>query len=217
MQRTVRVGSSVSEKFEPDVIEVSLYLSGTGPTKQASISAYNGELAAVTEGAVSAGVPRDAVRTRYARLAPEWVEDERTGRWRRSGEYEFSATVGFDIPCDEEAYGRVWEMVMGLGFYVSTDFDYDLRDHEAAREKILRRAVSAGRRRAEVLADAVGCDLGDVVNVENGLRQEEDRYYDAIPAGSGSLSDEPEAPVFDPEKVDVSCSVSLEYELVPRR
>lgn len=217
MQRTVKVDSSASEQFEPDVIEVSLYLSGTGPTKQASVRAYNEELAAVTDGAVAAGVPRDAIRTRYARLAPEWVEDERTGRYRRSGEYEFSATVVFRIPCEEEAYGRVWEMVMGLGFSVSADFDYDLGDYEVAREKILRRAIDAGRRRAEFLADAVGCDLGGVLTVENGLRQEADGYYGSIAGGSVSRPNEPEAPVFDPEKVDVSCSVSLEYELVPRR
>lgn len=219
MNATVKVGSSLSEEFDPDIINISISIEGVGDDKQGAVKEYNARYDALVGGLAAAGVPKEEITTSYLYLSPEWKDNYYKKTRQRTGRYEFSATMNFSIPCDEDFYERIWGAIIALDLKgISTDLDYGLKDYEGAREKIIRRAVEAGKRRATLLADATGCDLGQVVHIENDLRGNS-CYGRDFAAGSAPAGgpDESEAPVFNPSPVDVSCEVTLEYALVARQ
>lgn len=222
MSATVKVNSSLSDDIAPDVINVSIAIEGVGNTKQDAIKEYNSRHDALLGSLVAAGVREEEITTSRLWLSSEWRATSYRGKKtrRRTGRYEFAASVECSIPCEEGIYEKVWEAILALDFSgISTDLEYDLKDYEGARETIMRRAVAAGRKRAALLADAAGCDLGQVVHIENALRG--NSYYDrdfATGGGAtGNVPDELEVPTFSPSPVHVDCEITLEYELVPRQ
>lgn len=204
---TVVVDSSVTEGFEPDIIHVTIYLSGEANTRTKAADNYNKSLKSLYSSLEEVGISRDLIKNQYMDISNKYDNKKIVG-------FEYYARYEFDIPSDNGHFRDVWRAVFNLGSAASASFSYDLKDHEGAREKILRKAVSLGHMRAENLADAVDCDLGEIVRVQNSLNGSD--AYDGMvfreePSGDGSV-----APEFNPEKVEIECSVLLEYELKHR-
>lgn len=210
MGATVKVTSSIEDNFEPNIINVSVWIEGKAESKEKAASAYNEAFSNVLNALEKAGVSKENVKTRYFRISPVWKKRRQTEL------YEYWSSLGFEEPCAEERFDAIWAALVSLGSGISSDFDYDLKDYEGAREHILRRAVDAGRKRAELLSDAAGCNLGAVVHIENGLRGGTDYGLDFAVATSGGSASLGESPVFNHETVSVECEVTLEYELVAR-
>lgn len=211
MSATVKVTSSIEDDLEPDVINVSVCIEGEAENKEQAAKAYNVALSSLLDALEEAGVRKEDVKSEYFRVFPVWKNQRRMGR------YKYDSELSFKQPCTEERLDKVWSALASRGKGISFEFGYGLKDYEGAREAILRRAVDAGRKRAAFLADAAGCDLGNIVHIENDLRGSS--YYgrsfsDAATGSGGSVLRE--SPVFNPESVSVSCEVTLEYELVAR-
>lgn len=215
MCSTVSVSSSYSEGFAPDVMRVEVTISGKTGSRQASASAFNRLRRDVIGALASIGVGEGEVKSGYFGVSALRDDD---GEF--TGEFGYYGSLSFETACAQERYDEVWAALVGVGPQVSFDCDYDLSDWEGAREQILRKTVEIGRRRAALLADAVGCDLGEIASVRNDVRANE-AYYDMAPVGARMMAAseteaEAEAPEFVPEPIDVRCSVELAYELVPR-
>lgn len=211
MDATVAVTSSIMGSFDPDIICISMDLTGEAKSKELAAKAYNEALSSLLDALEKMGVKREGVKNGYLRISPVWKN--RKG----GGPYEYSSTVRFEEPCVKERLDAVWTAISGLGGGISCCFDYDLRDDEGARETILRRAIDAGKKRAALLADAAGCDLGQIIHIDNSLNG--NAAYGTVATGApgerrGIRMDA--SPVFNPEPVRVSCEVTLEYELVAR-
>lgn len=211
MCSTVSVSSSYSEGFAPDVMRVEVTISGKTGSRQASASAFNRLRRDVIGALAGIGVSEGEVKSGYFGVSALRDDD---GEF--TGEFGYYGSLSFGTACAQERYDEVWAALVGVGPQVSFDCDYDLSDWEGAREQILRKTVEIGRRRAALLADAVGCDLGEIVSVSNDVRANE-AYYDMAPVGARMMAaSETEAPEFVPEPIDVRCSVELAYELAPR-
>ncbi len=206
MTPTVKVDASVSDEFEPDIIEVSVYIEEEATTRQGAVNLYTSGLNAVLAAAESIGVPRDEVRTGNFSIWRYGATDDHPET------YECHGDLGFQLPCDEEGHRRVWGAFLDVAPGDSVDIDFSLKDREAAREAIVGRAVGAGRRRAAVLAAATGCELGGIIRVENDVSRNLGGM-DYLARASGN---DRQVPVFNPRPIEMSCEVVLEYELVPR-
>lgn len=206
MTPTVKVDASVSDEFEPDIIEVSVYIEEEAATRQRAVNLYTSGLNAVLAAAESIGVPRDEVRTGNFSIWRYGATDDHPET------YECHGDVSFQLPCDEEGHRRVWGAFLDMGPGISVDIDFSLKDREAARETIVGRAVEAGRRRAAALAAATGCELGGILHVEN----EVSRNLGGMDYLARASGDDRRVPVFNPTPIEVSCEVTLEYELIPR-
>lgn len=217
MAPTVKVDSTYEEEFEPDVIHVRVHMEGYGPTKQEAADAYGEALDRLLAALEKAGIERDDVRGVSFSIWQPWGK-------KKKRPFEYEAQQAFDVDCTEERFNAVWDALMGVEVgdragTINPRFSYALRDEEGARSKIVHRAVEIGRQRAVQLADAVGCDLGQIVSVQNGL--DADGGYRAfsdgvMPSSTGSGMRDSQAPVFNPDAIDIDCSVCLEYELLPR-
>lgn len=218
MGATVKVASSLSDEFDPDIIDIRVSIEGVGDDKQGAVKAYNARHDFLVESLAAAGVSKDEVTTSYLYLSPEWEENDYRKTRHRTGRYEFSASIEFSIPCEEDLYERVWGASSPSTSMASRPISTTASKITRAREMIIRRAVKAGRKRAASLADATDCDLSPVARIENGLRG--DAYYRRdLAAGSAPAGDagDLEAPAFSPSPVSVNCEVTLEYELIPRQ
>ncbi len=213
MEATVKVISSISDNFEPDIISVTVWIEGEADSKAEAARAYNKSLSSLLSALEKTGVKSEDVKNGSLDIRPIWRKQKKTGR------YSYGSDLSFEVPCVEERFDAVWAALIGLGDSVTFDFDYGLKDYEGAREKIIRRTVDAGRKRAAVLADATGCDLGPIVHVENDLRGIAccDSGYAVAESMTASGSAKDESPVFNPRPVNVSCEVTLEYALVARQ
>lgn len=211
MDATVAVTSSIMGNFDPDIIRISVDLTGEAASKELAAAAYNEALSSLLDALEKMGVKRKGVKNGYLRISPVWKN--RKG----GGPHEYSSTVRFEEPCMKERLDAVWTAIAGLGGGISCCFDYDLKDNEEARETILRRAIDAGRKRAALLADAAGCDLGQIIHIDNSLQGNAAAGIVATAAPDKRRSIRMDAsPVFNPEPVRVSCEVTLEYELIVR-
>lgn len=209
MGATVKVTSCLEGDFEPDILCVSVELTGQANSKELAAKAYNEALSSLLDALESAGVKREAIRNGYLRISPVWRN--RKG----GGPHEYGSTLSFEEPCEKERLDAIWTAVIGLGGGISCSFGYDIKDYEGARETILRRAIDAGRKRAALLADAAGCDLGPIVHIDNSLRGSAVCGVACAPVEDRNVRMD-DSPIFNPRPVSVSCEVTLEYGLLAR-
>lgn len=212
MPPSVKVDSTISGTFEPDIVNISVLLEGEATTKREATRLYNEALTSLLDATAALGIPREEVRN--SRLSIWSYRDKETDEEL----YEYWGHAYFNLPCEEELFNAAWKALTDLGNDVSINFDYGLKDYEQAKETLIRRAVDAGRRRASLLAEVTGCDLGTILHVENDLsgKASDDWRVEESSSKSGA-SQEQDCPVFNPSPIEVRCEVSLEYELAPRR
>lgn len=192
----------------PDKATIILGVETRARTPAAAASANADRMTAIRAALVRAGVAeRDIATARYS-LGLHF-----TGRMEADTQYVASNLVTVTTRQLDQV-GRIIDTGLGAGANNINQLQYDLSDRSAAQAEALGDAVANARRQAEVMAEAAGGRLGELI--ELGTQPGDYRPYFAGDMMMRTQAAAAPTPV-SPGAVTVSASVNARWRFVPGR
>lgn len=205
-QRSVTVVGNGQVEGAPDTLRADLGVETTGDDVSTAVNAANQQIAAITEAAVNAGVPRENIQTQQVTLSPDYSNPVPGGSSQISG-YRATNSLRVDIT-DLTKASNVLEVAVEAGgnstrisnvsFVIDDDSDLVVN----AREKAFKDA----RDRADQYAGLSGDELGKVLTID------ETSSGQQVQVGERSAMDSSAVPL-EPGQQTVSFSVTVKWQL----
>ena len=129
--------------------------------------------------------------------------------------YSLDQRVRIDLGIDNVLLNKI---VRGIGKFVEgaeIHIGYTVQDPRPAQLRMLEKAVKDAKEKAEIMAKALGCELGAVVDINYGY-QEVHVYAEArnIHSNAEAMASTSDSLDITPEDLSVSDIVQVEWELI---
>jgi uncharacterized protein len=161
-ERTIRVTGVGETRVQPDEVQIMFAVETRGPTAQAAGRENAQVMDRVIAALVSAGIPRADLETRGYSLHPEYAHDEGRREPRVIG-YRASNQVLLRTTQLDRA-GSLIDTALGAGANRMDGISFGLRNTAPAQAAALRSAVESARASAQTIADALGVQLGPILD-----------------------------------------------------
>ena len=200
----ITVSASGDVTSAPDMASVSVGVTSQARTAEAALAANTSQMQGLMGGLKDRGLPEDDIQTSNFNLQPLW--NNGSGQARKITGYQVSNQVHVRITDLSKLGGLLDQLVAGgaNNFY---GLQFGLKDPRLTQDRALALAVGRARAKAELLAAAVGVELGRLVDMQEtggGIVQPMMRAaameMDAAPIAQGQVS--------------TTTSVTLIYEIV---
>ncbi len=224
MDRILRIEGTARISAPADITVVKAFISGVKPTFEEAVRSLADCTRQVKDAVEKAGVPRDDVRSSRLSIQQNFRE-EKIGEDRHGNDkfrnvpdgFSYSQDVSFEFPTDSDKLSESVMNIMACDVQPRITFSFRSSELDSVNEKALKEAVINARREAETIAEAAGCRLGALVNVERRGPMVANRCYeDAIDFPKSKAMGAPLSFDFNPEDVDVERSVYMEWEIADR-
>lgn len=145
---------------------------------------------------------------------PEYDEDGHYVGTACEG-FDLSQKIKIDLPIDNELTNKI---VRGVGKFIpgaQINIGYTVQDSRPHQLKMLARAMSDAREKAEIMAAAAGCSLGKVMDINHG-HSDVSVYSQArnIHDSEEAFASTAESLDITPDDLVVSDTVAVTFELV---
>jgi uncharacterized protein len=196
---TITVNGTGKASTVPDRATFTFGVSTKRNTAAAASDANNGEMRKVIDALRAAGVPEDEIQTSSISIYPDY-----SNSGNEVDGYEASNSVTVTVSLAKA--GDALQAAVGAGANQVDGPSLTKGDSDALYASALRDAVANARSRAEVLADAAGVKVGEVVSIAEGSAQPGPIAYDTV------LASPSRAPI-QPGKQDVEADVTVTYAI----
>lgn len=203
----VCVSASIEEQVEPDVAEFSIWFEWHGQDQAECAERYAADTKRAQEALEPFGLSKKLKLSHYS----SYVNRRRRGR-TTSG-FEYSARGSLRIRLAEHDAASVWTALASSEIKASVNVYFSLEDEDAEEAKLLGQAFAKARSSAEALAIASGKRLSEVRQIR--YNRPADGYsYSSFRHNEVVFSPEPNsAPDLNPEPIEVTCSVDVDWWL----
>ena len=150
----------------PDRGRIALGISQDAPTASEALAGASVAMADILAELEAAGLAPQDVQTSEIRLFPIYGDTQGPGRAKPRG-FQAGSTVTV-IVRDLAWLGPVLDAVVGAGATEIHGLSFEVADPRRALDEARREAVEDARRRAEVLAEAAGVELGPLLELIDG-------------------------------------------------
>ena len=168
MDRILKVTGKGKISVKPDTIRLNFRAEGVYPEYAEAVAKSAEETSLIREAVADAGLdPKDlktvsfGVDTKYESYC------DKNNNWKQKFvgyEYQHAMFIRFDS--DNALLGRVLASLAKCQVQVEFSMEHTVKDTEAVKNALLRRAVADSKEKAAVLAEAAGVELGRIVNVD---------------------------------------------------
>lgn len=203
----ISVGASVEDKVMPDRVAFEICFEGSKRTKDECLADYNADRARVARALAPFGLDKELTCKRYSCYS-------RTTRKKNAVlGYSYYAHGSIEADLASIDHAAVWQALNTCGVRADMGVSFGIKDRRAAEDELIAKAVGQARSNAQVLAEAAGVKLAGVRHISY---NSDSRDYDwcvceAAPAGAFDDGEEDEKTIIEPEPVEVSCSVDVEW------
>lgn len=164
-KRTVTVKGSATVSVDPDMVVLSFEISAKERDYAECVDEANRRLNALRDDVQSVGIAREHLKTRFFDIAADYEKIKEHEVFKG---YEASHRLALRLPMDKEKLNQVLNKITKgesrTHFYIG----FDVSDKQAFQMEALIQAVQDARTKAEVLAQAAGADLGQLISIEHG-------------------------------------------------
>ena len=209
--RTVTVSGEGIVRIEPDMATVHFGIVTVADDPETART-QNAEASSRTMNAVrELGIEERYIRLETLRLQPhrEWVDDRR--RYEEQG-YEATRLVVVEIH-DIEMLPVLVAEVVEQGANRLEGVAYDLQDREQARNDALRAAILSAREKAQIMAAALGEELGAVHSINEQSFDIPRPMYRAESLQMDASAAAPEPDAYAAGELEVRVLVHASFEL----
>ncbi len=219
----VRVRSSLTKEFMPDVALVSITIQGENAEKDACTTEFNQRYDTTVKALAAAGVAEEKVKTESftinVRQRSLYLPYDNGGGYYYSKSvpdgYNYYASLEVKVAAQAEAVAKIWSALSDCGEGITFSVDYDIDDEDAAKTSLMADAVREAIAKANALAAGAGKTVGEVRAISFGTdlgEYERPREYGIAMAKSMRAMgyDNSAAPTINPEPIELSCEVTVE-------
>ena len=219
MDRFITVTGTGSVSVPPDYIEVYLNISGRKKDYSKAVDAANDKAVRLQEAVVACGFEKDDLKTTNFRVDVQYenVRDEKgTYRQQFVGYLcHYDMKLGFAF--DTKLLAKVLAEIAQSKAEPELNIQFTVQNADAVRWELLQSAAQNAREKAEILCQASGVQLGELVNIDYNWADRNfvsaTRYAvsnDAMPL----MAKRSAAPEFTPENIQVKDSASFRWVIV---
>lgn len=168
MERLIRVTGKGSISAKPDQIRLQLDLSGAEKSYEKTMEASAKATRQLQDCLQQEGFAREEIKTCSFSISDKYerIRDE-NGDWRQvPAGYEFHHGLKVEFAADSRRLGEVLRALGKCSARPEFQVAYTVRDPEALKNELIRQATEDSTRKARVLAEASGVNLGPVMTIE---------------------------------------------------
>lgn len=202
---TVSGGGQVN--LAADMAYVTLGISISDSDVSTVMQQANTSIDSICAALVESGLPKDCISTDYLYISPQY---DYSGD--NSNEIiGYSVNSGLKLTIyDVDAVGGYIDVAFAAGANSFDSITFAVKDNSEARDEALRLAVADAEKKANVLAEAAGMKLGDIVTIEE---NNSDSYYNTEGFAAKDIADAGAGTSVYPSKVNVAVQVQVCYAL----
>lgn len=206
------VNGNSEVRVAPDEAIVRLGVLRQGNTARVAQEQTNAAATAILAALAKVPIPNTLIQTSSLRLDPVYANQRAENETPRIVGYRASNTVSVRVQ-NLSLVGPVIDAALQAGANQLDGVQFQLKDDVPARERALKEAVGDARRKAQVMADALGVRLGAVMEISEGGVSV--RPYGADGAVFMARAEAAATPV-SPGEVEVRAAVSVRYRIEPK-
>ncbi|WP_110655767.1 SIMPL domain-containing protein [Salinicola halimionae] len=182
----------------------------SGAIKQARdrLESRTGELIRTLE---NAGIDSKNIRAGSLSVRPDYVQTASQGDDGKPPKVRTQVERSVSLTLDKlDRLPRVLDALTAAGVDSLDGVSYGLKDSDAANDRALKQALERARHKAEMMADTLDVDLGDVVSIEETTapRYQPQMMMRAAEADSGGSSSE-----YRSGEISIDAGVSVSWEI----
>ena len=173
MERTLAVKGTGKLSLRPDNIEVSLMIRQQDRDYAAAMIASSKQQEALRESLVGVGFRPEALKTSSFNVRTEYesMRDEKGVYRQVFAGYVCEHMMSLSFPFDTEVLSSALSAMALCVADPEINVSFTIKDREAATDTLLRNAAENARERAQLLAEASGVELGEILSIEYGRRE----------------------------------------------
>lgn len=205
-RQVITVSSEADVKVEPDMAEIIFSIHSQAADAQTCQAQNSEELKRVIDLLKSKGIDETSIQTSDYGLSPNY-------NWENGKEitgYEMTSEITIsDLPIDE--VGTLLTDAVNAGINTIQSVNYTSSQYEEAYQEALTKAIDAAKVKAQVMAEAGGCSLGKVVNIQEYSNSNYRTYQSS--SGAMAVDDAGAGMEVMPGQMEITASVSVEFAI----
>ena len=219
MERIIKVTGRGKISVKPDTIQLNINAEGIYKEYAEAVRRSTEDTALIRETIAKAGLDPKDLKTVYFGVDTEYENyQDRHGNWKqRFKGYKYSHSMHLKFPADNEVLGKVLYELANCKVSVQFSISHTVKDVEAVKNELLGKAVTDSRTKAQVLTEAAGVTLGDIVNIDYSWGELEIYSRPMRNLAFGSAINAKEDSAFDldieAEDIDVQDTVTVVWEI----
>lgn len=167
MPRTITVTGIGRATARPDTVIISMTKESQDKDYERAMQIEDDGIADITHYLTEAKFQKDMIKTTDFEVRTEYENlKDRSGNYRRAFKcYVVSQKLKLEFPMDTKRLSLALTAIAKSQTYPQLSISFAVKDATAINEEMLRSATANAKRKAEVLCDAAGVKLGDLVSI----------------------------------------------------
>lgn len=220
MTRTITVKGIGEVSIKPDFVVLSMKLEARDREYDKAMDMTGKQLAQLNDSLVSIGFEKDAVKTTNFHVDTDYdsFKDKQRNDRRVFSNFVCSHQLKFSFDFDMKRLSQALATIVKCLAHPEMSISFTVKDATAVNEALLREATFNAKRKAELLCEASGVKLGQLLTMDYNwgeLNIYSDTRYDL--AGDCMYDTAPMMPKFidiEPDDIDVSDTATFVWEIV---
>lgn len=216
--RTIRVTGNGSVSVKPDTTSLKISFEGLYKDYEETVRKSSEKTKVLREAIEKSGLPGEDLKTKDFSIDSEYesYRDHNDNYRRRFIGYKFHHRTEIQFPNDNKLLGRILYELSVCSVKVEFSIDYTVKDKDAVKREVLKRAVENSRLKAEIMTAAAGVKLGDVQSIDYSWGEIKIRTspIEMLQMSSKSILAEPSYDIdIEPDDIDVADTVTILWEI----
>ncbi len=168
MERTIRVTGKGNISVAPDTVRIIITQTSVENTYEDAIKESADKKGLLNEALGRLGFKNEDLKTLYFNVDSEtesYQTKDKSWRRRLLG-YRYTHRMKLDFPKESGLLGQVLAVVASCKGEPEFNIRYTVSDPEPAKNELLARAVEDSKKKAKILSDAAGVEIGEILNIE---------------------------------------------------
>lgn len=168
MERTIRVKGIGKLSVKPDTIRINMEATYLSPNYEGALAQSASDMQDLRNTVESAGLDSKDLKTTSFSIDSEYegYNDKENNYRRRFLGYKYTHFLYIQFPSDNKKLSKVLTALAKSHVNVEFSIKYTVKDTEAAKNQLLAKAVEDSKRKAEILVEASGLFLGNLISID---------------------------------------------------
>lgn len=205
--RTIRVRGSAEVSAAPDWVTITFNVSSSDYEYGKCLEKLEEQTEKLREELIGVGLEKESLKTIRFNIDTDF---ERFKNRREFKGYRALHDLKVSFPFERDYLNQVLGVLSYTKSQASFNIYFGIKETEPLRQQAIAEAVKNSQEKAEVLAEAAGVNLGEIMQIDyswSEIRFESSLRVDSICESSSASYD------FTPEDVDVSESVNVVWSI----
>lgn len=166
--KTIRVTGIGSVSVKPDTTSLRITFGGIYKDYEETVRQSAEKTKILREAIEKSGLPGEALKTKDFSIQSEYesYRDYNNDYKKRFLGYKFYHRTQIQFPKDNKMLGRILYELSLCSVKVEFSIDYTVKDKDAVKKEVIKRAVENSREKAGIMAIAAGVSLGEVQSID---------------------------------------------------